>query len=88
MPYPPGAIKLLGWTGWNWRDLRSEFFVIDLDSCVNHKAGLDAERLEAARTAACSLSYVTLRRSKSGKGCRCLTTAKFVEYLVAVPSSI
>ena len=33
-------------------------------------------------------AYVTLRRSKSGKGCRCLTTAKFVEYLVAVPSSI
>ena len=68
MPFPSGAIKLIGWTGWNWRDLRSEFFEIDLDSCVGHKAGLAADELEAARKAACSLPYVTVRRSKSGNG--------------------
>jgi hypothetical protein len=66
--FAPDGVWLIGWTGWNWRGLRSEFFVIDLDSCLGHKAGLAADELEAARQAACSLPYVTVRRSKSGNG--------------------
>ena len=71
MPYHPWAIQRIGWTGWNWRDLKSEFVIFDIDSLFNHKAGLSDKELEAAKQAACNLPYLTVRRSKSGLGLHC-----------------
>ncbi len=68
MRYAVDAIKLIGWTGWNWRDLQSEFFIVDVDAASGHAAGLPDEKLEATRAALCSIPYVALRQSKGGNG--------------------
>jgi hypothetical protein len=69
LPFPlEEYCESIGSTGWDWIDRCSRWVCFDLDSIANHKAGLDADALEAARQRACELPYVECRRSTSGKG--------------------
>lgn len=60
----------IGMTGWNWKELRSEFVGFDFDSIVGHAAGvgIDEQSLADVREAAKRLDWVEVRRSTSGSG--------------------
>lgn len=61
-------VEGIGMTGWNWKDLKSEWVGFDFDSLIAHKEGLTTEELENVLTKAREIPWVTIRRSTSGKG--------------------
>jgi hypothetical protein len=64
--------EAIGMTGWDWQELRSKWVVFDFDGLVghadSHSAKITPEELEQVKEAACSLSYITVRKSTSGTG--------------------
>lgn len=59
----------IGLTGWNWKTKRSEFVTFDFDSVANHQNNALTESEMAAIIASVSeVPWVTVRKSKSGKG--------------------
>ena len=60
--------EAIGLTGWNWQEKRSRGVGFDFDSIAGHSKGLPAEELQRVQEAACSLPYVTVRKSTSGIG--------------------
>lgn len=59
----------IGASGWNWKTLKSEWFYYDFDSVTNHAENnlTDAE-MESIQRAVSDVPWVTVARSKSGKG--------------------
>jgi len=57
-----------GTSGWNWAEKKSYWVGFDFDSLTDHKEGLTQDKLEEVTNRALSLTYVTARTSKSGKG--------------------
>ena len=55
-------------TGWNFKQLQSEWVGYDFDSIVGHEEGLSDERLEELERKAAQIPWVTLLRSTGGKG--------------------
>lgn len=66
--FHPDDIALIGSSGWNWRDLASEWFGYDFDHRDGHSRGLSEAELAEVCQAAERLPYVEIRKSKSGKG--------------------
>ena len=62
----------IGMTGWNWKRKESWWVGFDFDAITGHadahKGKLSDKELEAVQTAACAISWVTVRRSTSGNG--------------------
>jgi hypothetical protein len=58
----------IGCTGWDWYNRVSVYVGFDFDSIVNHQKGLNDAELDELRLRVRDIPYVTLRRSKSGKG--------------------
>jgi len=58
----------VGLTGWNWARRCSLWVAYDFDSIANHKQGLSADELEALKTTAMQIPWVTVRKSTSGRG--------------------
>jgi hypothetical protein len=60
----------IGMTGWDWKSHRSRHFGYDFDALTGHAQGIgiDDEKLEKVKQAACALPYVEVRRSTGGGG--------------------
>lgn len=60
--------ECIGMTGWDWKEMTSQWVGFDFDALLGHVKGLtDAELQQIVET--CSkVPWVTVRRSKSGKG--------------------
>lgn len=59
----------IGMTGWNWKEQKSKFCVFDFDSVANHaQNALTDAQMEQIISAVSQVPWVTIRRSKSGKG--------------------
>lgn len=61
-------VEAIGLTGWNWFKRQSEWVGFDIDSVTNHKQGLTDDDLDKIRIAIYDVPWITLKRSKSGKG--------------------
>ena len=62
--------EAIGWTGWDWKALRSRAVGFDFDAITGHAKGIgisDVE-LERVKQAAMALPYVEVRKSTSGSG--------------------
>jgi hypothetical protein len=71
LTYSPAVhVRYVGTTGWNWVRKQSHWIAFDVDSKEGHNgsAGVDVNTLEQFVEAARRLPYVTVIRSKSGKG--------------------
>lgn len=62
------CVEAIGLTGWNWFNRHSDWVGFDFDSITNHSQGLDDTELDELRDRVKSIPWITLRRSKSGKG--------------------
>ena len=60
--------EAVGLSGWNWKKKESEWVGFDFDSIANHQQGLNDEELNDIRRRVEEISWVTSRRSTSGKG--------------------
>lgn len=62
----------IGMTGWCWEQGVSKWVAFDFDSITghseNHTAKLTADELQAVQKAACSIPWVTVRKSTAGQG--------------------
>ena len=58
----------LGFTGWDAKAKVSRWVGFDYDGMLGHKAGLTEEQLRDIERRARAIPWVTVRRSKSGKG--------------------
>ena len=62
----------IGLTGWNFKELRSEYVAYDFDALVGHSARhtkkLTPEELTEIRKLACEIPWVTVRQSTGGHG--------------------
>lgn len=67
---PAIHVQYIGSTGWNWVKRQSFWIAFDVDAIEGHKGstGVDDDTLEQFVEAARSLPYVTIIRSKSGRG--------------------
>lgn len=63
--YAEALMARIGTTGWNWRELRSEFVGFDFDSIAEHAGGLNLDKLDAILEAVKQLPYVSVHKSKS-----------------------
>jgi len=65
-------VEGIGLTGWNWEKRESIYVGFDFDAIsghsVQHTSKLSDLELEAVKSAACELPWVTVRRSTSGNG--------------------
>ena len=65
-------VEGIGMTGWNWVARRSKWLAYDFDAIIGHSekhlAKLTNEEMEAVRTAAMNIPWVTVRKSTSGSG--------------------
>lgn len=65
-------VEGIGMTGWNWKSKTSSWIAFDFDAIIGHSdrhpTKLTVEQLKAVQEAACSLPWVTVRNSTSGKG--------------------
>lgn len=61
-------VEAIGMTGWNWKQLSSQWFAFDFDSLTNHKAGLTEEELLLVLDKVRDIPWVQVRKSSSGKG--------------------
>jgi len=65
-------VEGIGMTGWDWQSRVSRWVAFDFDSIVGHSdkhsSKLSSEDLKKVQDAACSLDWVTVRSSTSGKG--------------------
>lgn len=64
----PRYAEAIGCTGWNWFKRHSLYVGFDFDSIVGHKTGLNEDELASIRERVVSIPWITLRRSKGGKG--------------------
>lgn len=60
--------QCIGLTGWDWQAKVSRWVGFDFDSLVGHQKGLTDEELAAVAERCTQVPWVTVRRSKSGKG--------------------
>jgi len=60
--------EAIGLSGWDWFNRQSKWVGFDFDSISNHSQGLTDDELDSLRTKISDIPWVTLRRSKSGKG--------------------
>ena len=60
--------EAVGLTGWDWFNRCSRWVGFDFDSITNHVRGLNDSEMDALRDAVSRVPWITLRRSKSGKG--------------------
>lgn len=62
----------IGMTGWDWMNRQSKWVAYDFDAIVGHSdkhsSKIDADELKRVREAACSIPWVTVRHSTSGRG--------------------
>lgn len=58
----------IGTTGWDWYNRVSRWVGFDFDSVVTHAKGLSDTELDSIRDRVSSVPWITVRRSKSGKG--------------------
>jgi hypothetical protein len=60
----------IGWTGWDYVDLKSRALGFDFDAITGHAkgVGITDEELDRVREAAIALPYVEVRRSTGGNG--------------------
>lgn len=59
----------IGMTGWNWNEQKTHWVAFDYDNIIGHKqSGLSSEELEHIQEAACSIDWITVRKSTSGNG--------------------
>ena len=62
----------IGLTGWNWKQRKSMWVAFDFDAITGHSekhsAKISDQDLEKVKEAACSIPWVTVRRSTSGSG--------------------
>lgn len=65
-----GQIRLIGSTGWDWRNRRSLWLGFDFDAITGHAkgVGVDDQTLNAVLEAAKQLPWIESRRSKGGSG--------------------
>lgn len=61
-------VEGVGMTGWDWKAQSSLWVGFDLDSIVNHKAGISEEELREIRHDITKIPWVTVLKSTSGKG--------------------
>lgn len=61
-------VEAIGLTGWDWQDKVSRWVGFDFDSSINHAQGLSDSELDDIRRRVKQIPWITLRRSKSGKG--------------------
>jgi hypothetical protein len=60
--------EAIGMTGWDWQAKVSRWVGFDFDSLVGHQKGLSDEELAAVAERCTQVPWVTVRKSKSGKG--------------------
>ena len=60
--------EAIGCTGWNWFQRKSFWVGFDFDSIHGHKQGLSDAELEELKTKAAQIPWITIYRSKGGKG--------------------
>jgi hypothetical protein len=62
----------VGLTGWNWKQRKSIWVAFDFDAITGHSdkhvAKIPEQELEKVKEAACSIPWVTVRKSTSGSG--------------------
>lgn len=62
----------IGMTGWNWKDLQSEWVAYDFDAIIGHSeshtAKISTDEITRVREAACQIPWVTVRHSTGGRG--------------------
>ena len=58
----------VGLTGWDWKGKKSVWVGFDFDSIVNHGQGLTEDVLDTIREEVCTIPWVTVRKSTSGRG--------------------
>lgn len=79
-------VEGIGCTGWNWARRQSEWFGFDFDALVghsqHHERRLSEIDLVAVRDQACSIPWVTVRKSTSGRGLHL-----YVHLAVPVPTA-
>lgn len=61
-------VEAIGLTGWDWQNRLSRWVGFDFDSIINHSRGLSDQELDELRRRVKEIPWITLRRSKSGKG--------------------
>jgi hypothetical protein len=65
-------VESIGMTGWDWQNQCSKWVAYDFDAIIGHddkhSAKLTNEELEAVKTAAHNIEWVTIRKSTSGRG--------------------
>jgi len=61
-------VEAIGLTGWDWQNRLSRWVGFDFDSVTNHAKGLTDVELDDLRHRVKMIPWITLRRSKSGKG--------------------
>lgn len=61
-------VQAIGLTGWDWFNRCSRWVGFDFDSISNHAKGLSDAELDILRDRVAEIPWVTVRRSKSGKG--------------------
>lgn len=64
--------EAIGLTGWNWQERCSEWVAFDFDAITGHSekhtAKISEQDLNKVKEAACSIPWVTVRKSTSGSG--------------------
>lgn len=60
--------EAIGLTGWDWRNKVTRYVGFDFDAVIGHQKGLSDAELEGIREAVSGVEWVTVRRSKSGRG--------------------
>ena len=68
LSYSVSHFEAIGLTGWNWVKQESLWVGFDFDSITNHIKGLGSNELNIIRKSVEEISWVTVRRSTSGKG--------------------
>jgi len=58
----------IGFTGWDWFHRISKYVAFDFDAITGHNQGLTETELNEIKQIACDLSFVTVRKSTSGRG--------------------
>lgn len=61
-------VECIGLTGWDWQAKVSRWVGFDFDSITGHQKGLTDDELSAIAERCTQVPWVTVRRSKSGKG--------------------
>lgn len=65
-------VEAIGMTGWDWKQRRSRWVAFDFDAIVGHSdkhtQKLSPDDLRKVKEVACSIPWITVRHSTSGKG--------------------